>query len=197
MEQMDIRRVVVQLEEVHREMERTVDPPSRKVTVAAVIRNPYAGRYVEDLEPLYDLGVEVGGYLARKGVDALGVEPSQIQSYGKGAIVGINGELEHAAAVLHPRFGKPVRAAVDKGGRHHPLNQKTGWSGLGAGDAAHQQGQHLELRPHGRCGNHHSRRTPSGRAGGRRGARGWGAPISTGEQLKTIKQNDFLRQFNV
>ena len=52
MEQMDIRRVVVQLEEVHREMERTVDPPSRKVTVAAVIRNPYAGRYVEDLEPL-------------------------------------------------------------------------------------------------------------------------------------------------
>ena len=104
MEQMDIRRVVVQLEEVHREMERTVDPPSRKVTVAAVIRNPYAGRYVEDLEPLYDLGVEVGGYLARKGVDALGVEPSQIQSYGKGAIVGINGELEHAAAVLHPRL---------------------------------------------------------------------------------------------
>ena len=129
MEQMDIRRVVVQLEEVHREMERTVDPPSRKVTVAAVIRNPYAGRYVEDLEPLYDLGVEVGGYLARKGVDALGVEPSQIQSYGKGAIVGINGELEHAAAVLHPRFGKPVRAAVEKGDDIIPSTKKLGGPG--------------------------------------------------------------------
>lgn len=129
MEQMDIRRVVVQLEEVHREMERTVDPPSRKVTVAAVIRNPYAGRYVEDLEPLYDLGVEVGGYLARKGVDALGVEPSQIQSYGKGAIVGINGELEHAAAVLHPRFGKPVRAAVEKGDDIIPSTKQLGGPG--------------------------------------------------------------------
>jgi len=84
-----IHKIVIQVEEIHQEIGRTIDPPTRKVTVAAVIKNPYAGKYVEDLEPLYDLGAEIGGLLAEKGVAALGVEPSAIVSYGKGAIVGL------------------------------------------------------------------------------------------------------------
>ena len=102
-----IRRIIIQVEEIHQEIGQLINPPARKVTVAAVINNPYAGKYVEDLEPLYDLGAEIGGLLAQKGVAALEVKPSAIVSYGKGAIVGLDGEIEHAAAILHPRFGNP------------------------------------------------------------------------------------------
>ena len=124
-----IRRIVIQIEEIHQEIGRTIDPPARKVTVAAVINNPYAGKYVDDLEPLYDLGAEIGGLLAKKGVTALGVKPSEIVSYGKGAIVGLDGEIEHAAAILHPRFGKPMRAAVEKGDDIIPSTKKMGGPG--------------------------------------------------------------------
>ena len=112
---LQIRKLVIQLEETCLEMGREVSPPSRKVTVAAVITNPYAGRYVEDLSPLYALGAELGGVLAKRGVAALGVAPDDVQSYGKGAIVGTAGELEHAAALIHPTFGAPVRAAIGGG----------------------------------------------------------------------------------
>ena len=77
---LDIRKIVVQLEEIQKEMNREVSPPSRKVTVAAVIKNPYAGQYVENLEPLYDLGAEIGGLLAERGVQALGVEPDAVEA---------------------------------------------------------------------------------------------------------------------
>ncbi len=126
---LDIRKIVVQLEEVHREMNKSVSPASRKITVAAVIKNPYAGQYVEDLEPLYDLGREIGGLLAERGVEALAVEPDSVEAYGKGAIIGVDGELEHAAAVLHPRFGGPVRAAVDHGDDIIPSTKKVGGPG--------------------------------------------------------------------
>lgn len=124
-----IRKMVIQVEEIHQEMGKIIDPPTRKATAVAVITNPYAGHYVEDLEPLYDLGAEVGGLLARRAVEALGVKPGEIQSYGKGAIVGLNGEIEHAAAILHPRFGKPVREAVEKGDDIIPSTKKMGGRG--------------------------------------------------------------------
>ena len=72
---LQIRKIVIQIEETCLEMGREVSPPSRKVTVAAVITNPYAGQYVEDLSPLYALGAEIGGLLAQRGVAALGVAP--------------------------------------------------------------------------------------------------------------------------
>jgi hypothetical protein len=112
---LEIRRVIVQIDEIHHEMGKQIDPPARKAVAAAAIVNPFAGKYVEDLEPMYDLGAKIGGYLARRAVEALGVKPGDVQSYGKGAIVGTDGEIEHAAAILHPRFGKPVREAVEKG----------------------------------------------------------------------------------
>lgn len=124
-----IHKIVIQVEETHHEIGKTIDPPTRKVTIAAVVKNPYAGKYVEDLEPLYDLGAEIGGLLAEKGVAALKVEPSKIVSYGKGAIVGLDGEIEHAAAILHPHFGKPVRAAVEKGDDIIPSTKKMGGPG--------------------------------------------------------------------
>ena len=124
-----IRRIVIQIEEIHNEIGKTIDPPTRKATVAAIIKNPYAGKYVEDLEPLYDLGAEIGGLLAKKAVVVMDVEPAAIVSYGKGAIVGLDGEIEHAAAILHPRFGKPVREAVEKGDDIIPSTKKIGGPG--------------------------------------------------------------------
>ena len=124
-----IRRIVIQIEEIHNEMGKTVDPPARKGTVAAIIKNPFSGKYVENLEPLYDLGAEIGGILAKKAVAAMDVQPSAIVSYGKGAIVGLDGEIEHAAAIMHPRFGKPVREAVEKGDDIIPSTKKIGGPG--------------------------------------------------------------------
>lgn len=107
---LQVRKLVIQLEEIQREAGREVSPPARKVTVAAVIANPYAGRYVEDLSPLYELGAEVATLLAARAVAALGVAPDEVTAYGKGAIVGTAGELEHGAALIHtPYFGNLVR----------------------------------------------------------------------------------------
>lgn len=129
MTQMQVRKLVTQLEEIRREAGRDVNPATRKVTVAAVITNPYAGRYVEDLSPLYELGAEVAALLAERAVSALGVSPEDVTAYGKGAIVGTAGEIEHAAALLHPRFGAPVRKAVGKGDDIIPSTKKLGGPG--------------------------------------------------------------------
>ena len=123
------RKMVVQLEETVAEMGREVTPPARKVTVGVVIKNPYAGRFVEDLTPLYGLGAEVAELIARRGVQVLGlagIAPEEVTSYGKGAIVGTDGEIEHAAALLHPAFGAPVRKAVGKGDDIIPSTKKVG-----------------------------------------------------------------------
>ena len=129
MPELQIRKLVTQVEDVHREMGRAVSPPARKAISAAVIKNPFAGRYEEDLSPLYDLGAELGGLLAQRAVDALGVEPGEIEAYGKGAIIGLGGEIEHAAAILHPKFGAPVRAAVHHGNDIIPGTKKMGGPG--------------------------------------------------------------------
>ena len=125
-----IRKIVVVLEETLTEMGRTVTPPTRQAAAIAVIENPFAGRYVEDLSELIEIGDELGGLLAEKAVAALGIEGSKAESYGKAALVGENGELEHAAALLHPKMGAPVRKVLGKGAALIPSSKRRG--GLGA-----------------------------------------------------------------
>ena len=125
-----IRKIIVQTDEVRVEMGRDVQPPVRKALAMAVIENPCAGRYVENLDELTAIGEELGGLLGARCVQALGIEPGQAQSYGKAAIVGEAGELEHAAAILHPKLGAPLRVAVEKGAALVPSSKKMG--GLGA-----------------------------------------------------------------
>lgn len=138
-----IRRLVVQVEETWTEMGRTISPPTRRAVAMAVIANPYAGRYEERLDELIDIGEELGGLLGERCVQALGIEPGQAQSYGKAAIVGEAGELEHAAAILHPKLGAPLRKAVEKGAALVPSAKKMGTIGtaidvpLGHKDAAY------------------------------------------------------------
>ena len=112
---MEIRKLVTVVEETLREMGREVSPSTRKAAAIAVIKNPYAGQYVEDLTPLMDIGAELGGLLGKKCLDALGLGPEKAESYAKACVVGMDGEMEHAAAILHPKMGKPFREALGRG----------------------------------------------------------------------------------
>jgi hypothetical protein len=138
-----IRKLVVQVDEVRVEMGRPVDPPTRRALAIAVIDNPCAGRFQEDLSELIDIGEELGGLLGERCVQALGISPAQAESYGKAAIVGERGEIEHAAAILHPKLGAPLRRAVEKGAALVPSAKKLGTLGtaidvpLGHKDAAY------------------------------------------------------------
>jgi hypothetical protein len=138
-----LRKLIVSVEETRREMGKDVSPATRKAAAVAVIENPFAGRFADNLDPLIDIGEELGDLLGRRAVQALGIRPNQAESYGKAAIVGEGGELEHAAAILHPKFGKPLRAAVEKGAALVPSAKKMGGIGspidvpLGHKDAAY------------------------------------------------------------
>jgi hypothetical protein len=137
-----IRKLIVEVDETRIEAGRTIDPPTRKALAMAVIENPYAGRYVENLDELIAIGEELGALLGDKCMQALGIAPGAAQSYGKAAIVGEAGELEHAAAILHPKLGAPLRKAVEKGAALVPSAKKRGGLGtaidvpLGHKDAA-------------------------------------------------------------
>src|SRR6202167_2343864 len=111
-----IRKIVTVVEEARLEMGRPVTPPTRRAAAIAVIENPFAGKYVEDLSPLIAIGEELGELLAARAVAALGIEGPTAQSYGKAAAVGENGELEHAAAILHPRMGAALIPSSKKCG---------------------------------------------------------------------------------
>ena len=83
-----------------------------RIVTMAVIKNPFTGRFVDDLSLLFDLGGQLGEQLMDDAVAQLGRLPV---SYGKATIVGVNGDLEHGGAMIHPKLGKPMRAAVGGG----------------------------------------------------------------------------------
>ncbi len=138
-----IRKTCVIVEETQRDMGRAVDPPTRKAAALAVIKNPAANKFQEDLAVLSEIGAELGEILGNMCVEALGIKPEEAESYGKAAIVGENGEWEHAAAVLHPKLGGPLRKEVEKGAALVPSVKKMGGPGasidvpLGHKDAAY------------------------------------------------------------
>lgn len=126
----DIRKIITIVEETHREGECSVQPPSRRAAAIAVIRNPFAGRYEEDLSPLIEIGDELGLLLAQRAVAALSIAGTDVESYGKAAAVGADGELEHAAAILHPKLGAPFRKVLGKGAALIPSSKKRGGLGV-------------------------------------------------------------------
>jgi hypothetical protein len=126
----DIRKIVIFVEETRSEMGHAVEPPTRRAAAAAVIKNPFAGRYVENLDDLIAIGEELGGLLTERAVGALGIDPTKAESYGKAAAVGENGELEHAAAILHPKLGAPARKVLGGGAALIPSSKKRGGPGV-------------------------------------------------------------------
>jgi len=124
---LDIRKTVVVQERIHSEL---ATPGARAVVRAAalaVIANPFAGRYVEDLAPLFEAGGALGAQLMGRLVPLL---DAPAVSYGKGAIVGVDGEFEHGGACIHPMLGKPMRAAIGGGQAVIPSNVKVGAAGV-------------------------------------------------------------------
>ncbi len=124
---MEVRKIVTVVEDIFIDGARKAEKPLRKVAAIAVIKNPYAGVYQEDLTVLIDDGEELGKILGERAVAAL--EGRSPESYGKAAIVGENGEYEHAAALLHPKLGTPLRAAVGGGKAIIPSVKKVGRMG--------------------------------------------------------------------
>jgi hypothetical protein len=125
-----IRKLFTIVEETLQEAGQAVIPPTRKAAAIAVIWNPAAGHQAGDLSELIDLGETLGALLGQRAVAALGITGAEVESYGKAAIVGEDGELEHAAAILHPKLGAPLRQAVEKGAALIPSAKKRG--GMGA-----------------------------------------------------------------
>src|ERR1700716_4738243 len=137
-----VRKLATFFEEIHSEMDRSISPATRRAAAVAVIENPCAGKYVEDLSELMAIGEELGELLVLRAVAALGIPATSVESYGKAAAVGENGEIEHAAAILHPKLGTPVRKVLGKGAAVIPSSKKRGGVGraldvpLGHKDAA-------------------------------------------------------------
>jgi hypothetical protein len=126
---MQVRKFVVTCEEVLAEQGRPTARVVRRAVCSAVITNPFAGKPGANLAELESMGAEISGELASRALAALGVAAGDVTAYGKGAIVGTNGEIEHAAALIHPRFGAPVRKVVIKGDDIIPSTKKIGGPG--------------------------------------------------------------------
>ena len=126
---MQIRKILTVVEETQTEMGRKIEPPTKKAAAVAVIKNPFAGHFQENLSDLVEIGETLGEILAKRALEALGITSEKAESYGKGAIVGTQGELEHAAAILHPKLGTPFRETLGGGKAIIPSAKKIGGPG--------------------------------------------------------------------
>ncbi|MFZ5633488.1 MAG: amino acid synthesis family protein [Bacillota bacterium] len=125
----EIRKLYTIVEETHAEGQKKLTRPARKAAAVAVFKNPFAGKYQEDLSLLVEWSEELGVMLTRRAVAALGIEPGAVHSYGKAAIAGEQGELEHCAALMHPKLGTPMRENVGGGKAIIPSAKKLGYPG--------------------------------------------------------------------
>jgi amino acid synthesis protein len=124
---MTIRKTVTFVEEINSEYGAPAKPPLRRVAIAAVFDNPLAGKAAgADLKPLIDYSMELGTSLTKTALATLGASPAQLRTYTKAAVVGIGGDLEHGAAMIHPRLGMAMRAAIKRGRVIIPGHAKVG-----------------------------------------------------------------------
>jgi Amino acid synthesis len=123
---MNLRKLVHSKETIFADAGKPVTPAITRVAAIAVLLNPFAGNFVEDLSPLFAVGAELGAAVMD---DLVKLLPNPVVSYGKAAIVGVGGELEHGAAVIHPRLGQPIRKAVGGGAAIISSNVKIGGPG--------------------------------------------------------------------
>ena len=124
---MDIRKTVTLVEEINSEYGARANSPLRRVAIAAVFKNPLAGEAAgADIQPLIDHSVELGVSLTKAALATLGASPTQLRSYTKAAVVGTGGDLEHGAAMIHPRLGMAMRRTLKRGRVIIPGHAKVG-----------------------------------------------------------------------
>ena len=122
---MELRKISIFVEDILTEGGRKLMSPTRRVAACGVIRNPFAGKPpIDDFSELVDISVDAGEVLTQRALEALGeIEP---RAYGKGAIVGVAGDLEEGAAMIHVRVGQPIRRQAGGGSALIPGNAKVG-----------------------------------------------------------------------
>ena len=124
---MTIRKTVTLVEEINSEYGAPASPPLRRVAIAAVFENPLVGKAAgADLKPLIEYSLELGASLTKTALATLGANPAQLRAYTKAAVVGIGGDLEHGAAMIHPRLGMAMRRAIKRGRVIIPGHAKVG-----------------------------------------------------------------------
>lgn len=111
--QLNVRRIQTVVDDQREEAGRRVEQPLRKVAVIAIVQNPLAGRFATDLHELINASVPLGAEMAEHAVAAMG--KMEVQAYGKGGVVGLNGEQEHANALLTTQFATPFRDLIGCG----------------------------------------------------------------------------------
>ncbi|MCI8767625.1 MAG: amino acid synthesis family protein [Ruminococcus sp.] len=124
-----MRKLDIFVEKICREGGAALEKPLKKCAAVAVIKNPFAGVYTEDLTELMEYGAYLGDYLTRKAVEAMKIPVAEVYSFGKACIVGLDGEHEHAAAIMHPRLGAPMRACLESGSAVIPSAKKIAAAG--------------------------------------------------------------------
>ncbi len=129
MPEIEVRKRVVSVEEIFHEGGPPSNVPVQRAAALAVLRNPYAGRYVEDIMPMIDDMKPLGLEMADQLIAALGGDPTIVEGFGKGAIIGENGELEHGA-LWHAPGGYSMRARLNDSKAIVPSTKKVG--GIGA-----------------------------------------------------------------
>src|SRR6202047_5691902 len=126
----DIRKTITTRETWFSELGVEATRPTTRVVGMAVVRNPFAGRFVDDLRPLFEAGAMFGERLMPELVKLL---DGPAVCYRKGALVGVNGEMEHGGACVHPTLGKPMRAAIGGGKAVISSNVKVAATGASLG----------------------------------------------------------------
>jgi hypothetical protein len=124
----EIRKLITTREVVLSELGVAAPRPVVRAVGMAVIRNPFAGRFVDDLQPLFEAGAMLGERLMP---DLVKLLDGPAVSYGKGALVGVSGEMEHGGACVHPMLGKPMRATIGGGKAVISSNVKVAAAGTG------------------------------------------------------------------
>ncbi|CAB4365688.1 MAG: amino acid synthesis family protein [Actinobacteria bacterium] len=124
-----VRKYLTVVEQIHHDLGPTPEQPVLKGAVAAVISNPYVGQYVHDLSPVFDEFKALGEHMGTMLIGQMGGDPTAIDGYGKGIIVGSAGEIEHGA-MWHIPGGAGMRAALGKGTSIVPSTKKV--AGIGA-----------------------------------------------------------------
>ncbi|MHA6618961.1 amino acid synthesis family protein [Pseudonocardia sp. DLS-67] len=128
-EQPAVRKFVQFEEQVHVESGRPVSPPLTRIVVGAVAANPLAGRPAStDISPLVELSEVLGEQLTTRALDRIG-DAAGIRAYGKAALIGLAGDPEHGAALIHPRLGMAMRATLRRGRVLIPGNARIGPAG--------------------------------------------------------------------
>ena len=123
---MQIRKIATYREKLLAEAGSAAVQPISRAAAAGIITNPFASRYEADLSPLFEMGAELGELLAK---EALAQLPGHAVSYGKAAIVGVNGDIEHGHAMLHPKLGKAMRDPIGGGAALIPSSAKLAAAG--------------------------------------------------------------------